>query len=94
MQTRLVLSGKRIKIVIIQIVVVTDIKSRAGIRRVAQQKPPVNSRVQSVVIHARSGKGKARKLISGFERIKILVVSCPPGVIAHEAAFDVVKRKV
>ena len=66
-EARLQLSGEGIETVANQIVVVTNIESCAGIRRVAKKELAPRPRRQRVIVNARPRKNESRKLIRGTE---------------------------
>src|SRR5215216_5820716 len=66
-KSRLDAMCERAKAVVVQVVVIADVKGRAGIRRPAHQELAAHARGERIVINARPCKREACELISASQ---------------------------
>ena len=90
-KARFELSGERRKPVVIEIVVVADVKRGSRIRVITGENLPADVRTERIVINARSQKRKARKLISRAQSNDVRVESRAFIIVAPQAAFRVIE---
>lgn len=87
------MSRDRTVAVVIEIVVIPDIKRRSRIRIPAEQKLSARIFPQSVVIDAQFRKQKPRKLIRRAERKDVRIESDFFVVVSTQTAFRIIERK-
>src|SRR6185295_7232684 len=86
------LSGERMCFTVVEIVVVADIKRRAGARRPAGKKLRAQSRAKRVVVDDRPRKRGARELISAAEGKDVNVIRHPFSVSSFQRLLYKVER--
>ena len=77
LETRFVLIRIRAESLVVEIVVVTNVKSGPGIRIPAEQKLPARVSVERVIVRAKPNVREARELVSRAEREYVRVERSP-----------------
>ena len=91
-EPRFELSGKRTEAVVVEIVVVTDIKRGSRIRIPTDQKLPADIRPERIVISPQAWEYKARELIGRTQGKDVRIKGGFPAVVTRQPAFRVIER--
>ena len=86
------LSGDRAETVVIEVVVIADVKRRSRIRIPAEQELTASVALQRVVIETKTHVRKARKLIGRAQAEDVRVKRRFAVVVAFQTAFRVIER--
>ena len=84
MQAGLEPASYRVESVIVQVIIITNINSGAGIRRPAQQQLSKNVCREPIVVQPSPHKQKTREPIVRMQRIDLIAESRAPSVYASE----------
>ena len=83
-----------IEAVVIQRVVVADVKRRAGIGRPSQQVLPAHARIKRVIIESHTNECETRELVGCSQRSYIVYENGSPRFIARESVSSILNRSV
>src|SRR5437899_2277181 len=86
------MAGYGIESVVVQVIVVSKINSRAGIRRPAQQQLSEHVCREPIVVQPSSHKQETRESIIRMQRIDLIAESHAPSVYASEFTSGVAER--
>ena len=94
MQPRFKLSGERIKPASIYVVVISDIKRSARIRRPAKQELAFSIRRQRIEINSSANKNEACELVGRLEGQEVLIERHQAGIVSSESLLGKVEIEV